>query len=80
MRRKPYTKTGIKRVPCARCGKPSFHQWQICALDNQWNGLCLNCDIELNRMVLGFIGIPLKEIACIMDDYEYEARGRVGKK
>ncbi len=75
MRRKPYTDRGIKRVPCARCGRPSHRQWQICALDNQWNGLCVDCDIELNRLVLGFIGIPSKEIACLMDEYERTVRG-----
>ena len=28
-RRPPYTEIGIKRIPCARCGKPSVHQWQV---------------------------------------------------
>ena len=78
IRRKPYTDRGIKRVPCARCDSPSRSQWQICALNNEYKGFCVDCDIELNRLVLGFLGIPSKEIACLMDEYEYEARGRVG--
>jgi len=56
MRNKPYTETGIKRVKCLRCGKPSSQQWQICSLGNKWAGICSECDIELNRMVLKFIG------------------------
>ena len=75
MRRKPYTKKGIKRVPCGRCDAPSHSQWQICALDNRYKGLCVDCDIGLNRLVLGFIGIPSKEIACLMDEYEHTAKG-----
>ena len=75
MRHKPYTETGIKRVPCARCGSASRRQCWICSLDNQYKGLCVDCDIELNRLVLTFLGIPPKEVACLMDEYEYEARG-----
>lgn len=58
MRKKPYTETGIKRVPCFRCASPSLHQWQICADQNQYRGLCKECDVELNRMVLTFMGDP----------------------
>ncbi len=79
MRTKPYTDKGIKRVPCVRCGMPSSRQWRVCAL-GRWDGLCVNCDIELNRLVLNFIGVPSKEISCIMDEYEYNARGRIGRK
>ena len=55
-RRKPYTVRGIRRVPCARCGKPSRFQWQICADGNLWRPICLACDIALNRLVLEFMG------------------------
>lgn len=54
-RKKPYTQIGITRVPCVRCGKPSAHQWQICADGNQWRGICLRCDVALNRLVMRFI-------------------------
>lgn len=55
IRRKPYTNIGIARVPCCRCGAPSFHQWQICADNNQWRGLCIPCDVALNKLVLRFM-------------------------
>ncbi len=51
-RRKPYTDRGISRVPCQRCGAPSVHQWQVCADNNTYRGLCQRCDIALNKMVL----------------------------
>lgn len=57
-RRKPYTKIGISRKPCPRCGKPSVHQWQACANNNLYVPICLDCDIEINRMVLEFLKIP----------------------
>lgn len=56
-RRKPYTELGVRRVPCARCGKPSRHQWQICALDNLYHGVCADCDVDLNAMVLQFFQV-----------------------
>jgi len=54
MRRYPYTDAGIKRVPCARCGKPSVDQWNICALGNGYYGVCKECDEQLNELVLRF--------------------------
>jgi len=60
VRRKPYTEIGITRVPCEKCGKPSTHQWQICATGNKWCGVCVECDIELNDMVLRFFAFPMK--------------------
>ncbi len=57
-RKKPYTTAGIVRVPCTRCGKPSTFQWNICALDNLWHGVCRGCDIDLNAMVLSFFRVP----------------------
>jgi hypothetical protein len=55
VRTKPYTERGIRQVPCAKCGKPSRHQWQICADHNQYRGLCAECDIEMNAMVMRWI-------------------------
>ena len=57
MRREPYTETGINRVPCERCGKPSSTQWQICATGNQWAGVCVECDIALNELVMEVMGM-----------------------
>jgi hypothetical protein len=55
----PYTKIGIRRVPCTRCGrKPSVYQWQICAAERRWTPLCRDCDVLLNRLILDWIGDP----------------------
>jgi len=59
-RKKPYTELGIKRVPCLRCGKPSTQQWQICSLNNKYFGVCSECDIKLNALVLDFFQVPRK--------------------
>ena len=68
-RTKPYTDIEIQRIPCFRCGKPSSQQWQICALNNEYKGVCAECDIELNRIVLKFMGISKKEIYCLIEEY-----------
>lgn len=57
-RYKPYTKRGIRRIPCPRCGKPSTCQWQVCADNRQYRTCCDACDVELNRLVLRFFRIP----------------------
>jgi hypothetical protein len=56
MRKKPYTEKGIRRLKCFRCGKRASQQWQICSDGNQFRPICLNCDIELNALVLRFMG------------------------
>ena len=55
-RKKPYTEIEIRRIPCERCGKPSYAQWQICADDNHYRGVCELCDVLLNALVLEFFG------------------------
>jgi hypothetical protein len=55
--RQPYTEIGIRRVPCLRCGAPSAHQWNICSLPG-YHGICTNCDVALNKLVLDFMGVP----------------------
>lgn len=57
-RKKPYTARGISRVPCARCGKPANQQWQICSDDRLYRPLCNACDLEMNELVLKWIGFP----------------------
>ena len=59
-RYKPYTNKGISRVPCAKCGKPSFHQWNICSLGKTFNAVCIECDIELNKLILNFFNVKNK--------------------
>lgn len=56
-RKKPYTEAGIKRMQCARCGKLARHQWRACA-DGLWRPICTECDIDLNRLVLEWLGHP----------------------
>lgn len=57
-RKRPYTQRGLGRVPCTRCGAPSRYQWNICALNNLWHGICAGCDVEFNELVLGFMNVP----------------------
>lgn len=58
MRKKPYTQIGISRKKCVRCGSKAHAQWQICALNNLYTPICLDCDIALNDAVLQFMRIP----------------------
>lgn len=57
-RRKPYTQRGVEQLPCCRCGAPAHAQWQVCADGNLNRPICLRCDIELNKMVLQWLGDP----------------------
>ena len=58
MRKKPYTQIGIERLKCFRCGHKASQQWQICADGNQYRPICVDCDIELNEVVIKFMGLP----------------------
>lgn len=49
---KPYTKLGLTRLNCIRCGEPAKTQWQICADSNIYRPICLQCDFDLNVMVM----------------------------
>ena len=71
-RTKPYSGIGIRRIPCSRCGAASAHQWQVCADGNQYRGICLECDIDLNRIVLEFFKIPNR--GELMNEYERKTR------
>lgn len=66
-RKKPYTEIGLKRLKCVRCGDPAFSQWQICADGNLYRPICTKCDIELNLLVLVYMGDP--EIDSKMEVY-----------
>lgn len=63
MRRTPYTAIGIRRLECSRvgCSNRANQQWQICADGNVYRPLCIECDIEINRMVLEWMGFPNAE-------------------
>jgi len=53
-RRTPYTKRGIRRLKCIRCGEPAVHQWNACA-DGLWRPICWDCDVLINRIALMFM-------------------------
>ena len=55
-RKKPYSRVGIRRVPCVRCGGVSIHQWRVCA-DGFYRPVCAACDADLNRMIMDFLGL-----------------------
>lgn len=67
-RKQPYTEKGIKRMSCVRCGERAMFQWSACADGNLWRPICLTCDVELNRMVLKWMGDPAHKVKC--DAYE----------
>jgi len=52
----PYTEAGVRRVPCARCGKPGHACWNICADSvgsrTRYRALCAACDVALNVLVM----------------------------
>ena len=62
-RSKPYTEIGIRRVPCAvsGCVSRAEYQWQCCANSNLWMPLCAEHDVDLNRLVLDWMGHPERE-------------------
>ena len=55
-RKEPYTEIGIKRLKCFRCGAKAEYQWQICSDENIYRPICGKCDIELNEIVLKWVG------------------------
>lgn len=66
-RTRPYTKAGIARLSCIRCGHfPAHATWSICADGNQPRPLCQKCDVELNRLVLQWAGHP-RELDLILE-------------
>lgn len=72
-RKRPYTEIGIRRIPCTRCGKPAECQWQACANDNRYLGICVDCDIQLNAVVLEFMRLPDRKR--LLDRYVKRMRG-----
>lgn len=57
-RRTAYAEAGIHRVPCARCGRPSRYQWTICSNNNNFMGVCEDCDIAVNKLLLRWFRLP----------------------
>lgn len=71
---KSYTAAGITRLKCIRCGAKARHEWSICADGNRPRPVCLDCDIELNRMVLTWANDP--DATAKADRYEAEQRAK----
>lgn len=72
-RREPYTKIGIRRVGCIRCHRPAMFDWSICADNNAHRPICVECDIDLNRMVLEWAGDP--DVEMKMEAYRNRVLG-----
>ena len=61
LRSQPYTEAGLARQKCVHCGQPATEQWSLrpCAVGRTgWYPLCLKHDIELNGIVMRFLGLP----------------------
>jgi hypothetical protein len=75
-RKTPYTERGIRQMCCIRCEQQAKYQWNICSLDNLWFPICVSCDIELNREVLKFMGVPARERRLLMERYKETVHGQ----
>jgi hypothetical protein len=64
-RAQPFTERGVRRLSCIRCAEPAEFQWQICSDGNNYRPLCASCDVDLNRLVLEWMGHPqADDLAC----------------
>jgi len=43
-------------MKCFRCKKDGEFTWNICADNNKNRVMCLRCDIEINELVLRYMG------------------------
>jgi transposase-like protein len=57
-----YTEEEIVKEVCFRCKKKAHTQWHICADANVPRPLCLACDVQLNLLVLEWMGDPKKDL------------------
>jgi hypothetical protein len=45
--------------PCVKCGQPDAPEsFDLCADNNALRSLCTECDVELNALVLAWVGDP----------------------
>lgn len=77
--RPPYSAAGITRLLCARagCGRRAHASWGACADGNVQRPLCPECDVEVNRIVLFWMGDP--DLADKMDAYEARVAEAIGR-
>lgn len=83
-RRKQYTARGLLRMVCVRCKEyQAVEQWHLspCILGNPdlWMPICLNCDCELNEMILRFWLLPAETIRALVQMYRAEMVERHGE-
>lgn len=69
-RRKPYTAIGIRRVRCLRCGGWAHATWSPCVLFNRHEPICKACDVNLNRIVIEWLGLDPTAVHVLMFDYK----------
>lgn len=77
--RPPYSSDGIARLMCSRagCDRKAYATWGACADDNVQRPLCAECDVEVNRIVLDWMGDPAA--AAKMAVYEARVTETVGR-
>jgi len=56
-RHKLYTKIGLRRLSCVRCGDPAARQVRF-SVDGLWKPVCRQCDEELQLIFLVYLGDP----------------------
>ena len=74
---RPYAVYELSAVDCFRCGMPATTQWQVCADNNTYRPLCRSCDLDLNAMVLEWMGHP--DQARLMARYIVDTTQEVGQ-
>jgi NAD-dependent SIR2 family protein deacetylase len=76
-RTKPYTVRGIKRLGCARCGRPAHATWSACANGNRQVPLCAECDFALNTFALTFMRLP--DADALLAAYRRTLEAQIGR-
>ena len=56
LRREPYTKEGIKKVKCFRCGAEASRQICLHSDEDVYRPTCAECDVKLHSLALRFMG------------------------
>lgn len=54
----PYDWDSISEIKCARCGRPARFQWNICSNDGRYLGICEDCDLAVNKLLLRWFRFP----------------------
>ena len=56
-RHKLYTRIGLQRLSCVRCGDPASRQVRF-SVDGLWKPVCKRCDEELQLLFLIYVDDP----------------------